>query len=71
MVPKRAAVDEPTCEEILAAARACGYDGSIDASSTFPGEARKARGRVQVERQGSKSDLLKNVSEQMRRSRQQ
>lgn len=69
MVPKARAVEEPTCDEILAAAKKCGFTGDIDAESAFPGEWHKARGRVHVGRTCAKSELLKKVSVELRRMR--
>ena len=70
MVAKNVAVDEPKCEEILAAAQACGFEGTIDAEAAYPGEWHKAGGRVQGARQGSKSELLKKVAGELKKSRQ-
>ncbi|MFH0815296.1 MAG: signal recognition particle subunit SRP19/SEC65 family protein [Methanobacteriota archaeon] len=70
MVSKKTAVEEPTCEDIFTAAKACGFTGEIDADSAFPGEWHKARGRVHVVRTCAKSELLKKVSAEMRRMKQ-
>jgi signal recognition particle subunit SRP19 len=69
MVAKRVAVDEPKCEEILAAAQACGFEGEIDADAAYPGEWQKAGGRVRLVRQGSKSELLNKVAGELKRMR--
>jgi signal recognition particle subunit SEC65 len=70
MVPKRMAVEEPTCDELMVAARACGYEGAVDADAAYPGEWHKAGGRVQITRQGSKAELLRKVSSELKRLRQ-
>ena len=70
MVPKNQAVEEPTCDEILLAAKTCGFKGDIDAESAFPGEWHKARGRVHVVRTCAKSELLRKVSTELKRMRQ-
>jgi signal recognition particle subunit SEC65 len=70
MVPKKMAVEEPTCEEILSAAKACGFEGEVDAEASYPGQWHKAGGRVQVNRQGAKSELLRKVSGELKKLRQ-
>jgi signal recognition particle subunit SEC65 len=70
MVSRKLAVEEPTCDEILAAAKACGFEGAVDAEAAYPGEWHKAGGRVHVVRQGPKRELLSKVSGELRRMRQ-
>ena len=69
MVPKAAAVQEPTSEEILQAAKKCGYSCELEADKAFPREWYKTRGRVVVAKKDPKPVMLRKVSAELKRIR--
>ena len=71
MVPKAGAIDDPKAEELLQAAKKCGYSCELEAEAAFPPEWYKARGRVVVTKKDPKPGMLKKVSAELKRMRTQ
>ena len=68
-IPKRLAVNEPTCEMIAKAARDLGHYVEIEPEKRHPSEAWKGSGRVIVAKTTSKSDLIIQIASRMRDQR--
>lgn len=68
-VPKRLAVDSPTVEEILAAAHRCGFKALIEGEKAHPSQWWKAAGRVLLEKERRKEEVLALIASEMKRTR--
>jgi signal recognition particle subunit SRP19 len=69
MVPKRFAVDNPTCDEILASAERLRLDARLDRDKTFPAHWWKKTGRVLVAKSKRKQEAVRDIAEEMRKGR--
>ncbi|MBI5001316.1 MAG: signal recognition particle protein Srp19 [Euryarchaeota archaeon] len=69
MVPKRFAVENPTCDEILASAERLKLDARLDREKSFPSHWWKKTGRVLVAKSKRKQEAVRAIAEEMRRAR--
>lgn len=65
-VSRREAVDSPTAEAILDAARKLGYECELDAGAAYPARWYRREGRVFVEAREPKIKVIRKICRQLR-----
>ncbi len=68
-VPKKWAVESPTVEEVVAAAKALGLQPQVDADKAFPSSHWRHEGRVLVRADYFKTSILQKVGQRIKQSR--
>lgn len=68
-VSKKLAVENPTAQEIAAAARALGLSPEVEEGKSFPATPWRKEGRVRVRADYYKTSAVKRVAEKLRASR--
>ena len=65
-VPKRWAVEKPTCENLAAAAKVLKLSVVVEKDCAYPATPWKREGRLIVSKTGPKTAILRKLGEQMR-----
>lgn len=68
-VAKKWAVESPTVEEIIAAAKALGLEPGIDAEKAFPTSHWRREGRVLVRADYFKTSVVQKVAQRIKQAR--
>ncbi len=68
-VAKRWAVDSPTVEEVMTAAKALGLEPQLDAEKAFPTSHWRHEGRVLVRADYFKTSVVQKVAERIKKGR--
>ena len=64
-VTKRQAVSEPNVEELASAAKRAGFEITTELNASYPRFWWKKRGRVLVEPEKTKSEVVKKVAQEL------
>lgn len=70
-VPKRFAVEKPTCDDLIAAAKALRMPIVVEKDAAYPGTSWKRDGRLVIVKSGPKTAMLRKLGERLRAAREE
>lgn len=68
-VPRKEAIDSPTSKNVCNAAKRLGLNPEHEKGKKYPGDNCGTKGRVLVDKKGSKNATLKAIAREMRKER--
>jgi len=70
-VPKRFAVEKPTCDDLIAAAKALRLSAVVEKDAAYPATPWKRDGRLVIVKSGPKTAVLRKMGEQLRATKEE